>query len=199
MRNERIRLILFQCFLVEHKSKKRKKRICRGLSFFSCGWIHCWRSSKHTRHQDGGCGIGTKPMLIIEKEQVTKCNTESHEWSCMGTIVMGSLLFGLWIAPALYLLWSMTAIWIIQGILTNTVNFPLSSSERRGSSWGWSLTIPSLRRVSWREQITAGEVTLWCYYKKPPLWFSIVHREDVPHMPDFPARRIPPPAPRDVG
>lgn len=44
--------------------------------------------------------------------------------------------------------------------LTNTVNFPLSSSERRGSSWGWSLTIPSLRRVSWGRQMTAGEVRL---------------------------------------
>ena len=31
------------------------------------------------------------------------------------------------------------------------MNFPLSSSERRGSSWGWSLTIPSLRRVSCRK------------------------------------------------
>lgn len=36
--------------------------------------------------------------------------------------------------------------------LTRTVNFPLSSSERRGSSWGWSLTIPSLNRVSCRRQ-----------------------------------------------
>lgn len=54
----------------------------------------------------------------------------------------------------------------IKNILTSTVNFPLSSSERRGSSWGWSLTIPSLRRVSWRKQTTAGEVKL-CYYNRP--------------------------------
>lgn len=38
--------------------------------------------------------------------------------------------------------------------LTSTVNFPLSSSERRGSSWGWSLTIPSFRRVSCQKQKT---------------------------------------------
>lgn len=42
----------------------------------------------------------------------------------------------------------------LTGALTSTVNFPLSSSERRGSSWGWSLTIPSFRRVSCQKQKT---------------------------------------------
>lgn len=70
----------------------------------------------------------------------------------------------------------------LKDTLTNTVNFPLSSSERRGSSWGWSLTIPSLRRVSWRKQITAGEVRPRSNHNRPSLWgeFLSVNNGELP-------------------
>lgn len=46
--------------------------------------------------------------------------------------------------------------------LTSTVNFPLSSSERRGSSCGCSRTIPSFKRVSCRRQVEKGQVKPAC-------------------------------------
>lgn len=67
--------------------------------------------------------------------------------------------------------------------LTSTVNFPLSSSERRGSSWGWSLTIPSFRRVSCQKQKIAGEAGRRSDCSTPSARAGILSREQWGHLP----------------
>lgn len=61
-------------------------------------------------------------------------------------------------------------------ILTSTVNFPLNSSDLRGSSWGCSLTMPSLRRVSWKEHAQENKHSLKGGLASPPTGLCLQRR-----------------------